>query len=440
VTSTSWEHQREVRDALRTIVSDPQLGVAALSSAQTMSNLLKDLLPDAPRETSVLVAAAEAGLPQILQDHVGQGMDLATASSLTASAFAARTPFTADACNWAVAELAMALGLAPAGPAPAGETLLDSGPQAAGPVAQGFPPPAQAAAGDTAETLLPGRGVAPGYGYPGAGQPAVPGQAPAAGAPAAPGPGYGYPGAGNYPPPPTAPPAPGYGYPPPAAPAVSPGAGYAYPPPTAPVGGPFAAPGQGGMPAPKRRAPKAWMIVTGAVVIVALIGVIAALASSGSGNSGTAIEPLSKIIQPDVNGCKSTVTLGMTGLTHREFCQTNVHSIGLDAYQFATSAAYTSGLSKLNTLTGWKAAGAGTSCPPPGGQGSGQTLWHSNVNPEYRQRSGQLLECYSFAHSSRFLLYVWTLPSQRVILVANDNATGASFADLEKWWASLSYG
>jgi hypothetical protein len=64
VAGTSWEHQREVRDALQTIVSDPQLGVAALSSAQTMSNLLKDLLPDAPRETSVLVAAAEAGLAQ----------------------------------------------------------------------------------------------------------------------------------------------------------------------------------------------------------------------------------------------------------------------------------------------------------------------------------------------------------------------------------------
>lgn len=154
MTSTSWEHQREVRDALRTIVSDPQLGVAALSSAQTMSNLLKDLLPDAPRETSVLVAAAEAGLAQTLQDRVGQGMDLATASSLTASAFAARTPFTADACNWAVAELAVALGLAPDQPAPAGETMVDPGQQAAGPAAQNLPPAARAA-GDTAETLLP---------------------------------------------------------------------------------------------------------------------------------------------------------------------------------------------------------------------------------------------------------------------------------------------
>ena len=101
MTGPAWEHEREVRDALRTIIADPQLGVGALSSAQTMSNLLKDLLPDAPRETTVLVAAAEAGLAQILLDHAGQGMDAATACSLTAAAFAARAPFTPEACTWA---------------------------------------------------------------------------------------------------------------------------------------------------------------------------------------------------------------------------------------------------------------------------------------------------------------------------------------------------
>jgi hypothetical protein len=39
VTGPAWEHEREVRDALRTIVADPHLGAGALSSAQTMSNL-----------------------------------------------------------------------------------------------------------------------------------------------------------------------------------------------------------------------------------------------------------------------------------------------------------------------------------------------------------------------------------------------------------------
>lgn len=62
MTGTQWEHQPEVRDALRTIVADPEFGIGALSNPQPLSNLLKDLLPDAPKETSVLVAAAEAEL------------------------------------------------------------------------------------------------------------------------------------------------------------------------------------------------------------------------------------------------------------------------------------------------------------------------------------------------------------------------------------------
>ena len=42
----SHEHAGEVREALRSIVSDPDYGVAALSSKRAMESLLKDLLPD----------------------------------------------------------------------------------------------------------------------------------------------------------------------------------------------------------------------------------------------------------------------------------------------------------------------------------------------------------------------------------------------------------
>ncbi len=90
----SWEHASEARAALNAIVSDPEHGVAALSNAQTMSNLLKDYLPDAPREKSILVAAAEAGLADTLREHVSQGMDPSTAIRLTASSFSSSTPFT----------------------------------------------------------------------------------------------------------------------------------------------------------------------------------------------------------------------------------------------------------------------------------------------------------------------------------------------------------
>jgi hypothetical protein len=107
--------QSDVRTVLHTIVSDPVYGASALSSSQTMANLLKDLLPDSPREASLLVAAAEAGVASSLQDHVSQGMDVRTASALVASSFAARTAFKPEACTWAVGEMAVALGLGPAG-------------------------------------------------------------------------------------------------------------------------------------------------------------------------------------------------------------------------------------------------------------------------------------------------------------------------------------
>jgi serine/threonine protein kinase len=98
------------RTALRAIVSHPGLGVAALSSAQAMSAALKDLLPGRPRETKVLVAAAEAGLAEALRYHVARGMDPATVRDKVARSFARHTGFRPAACQWAVDELAAVLG------------------------------------------------------------------------------------------------------------------------------------------------------------------------------------------------------------------------------------------------------------------------------------------------------------------------------------------
>src|SRR5215469_6450672 len=116
----SWEHASEARAALNAIVTDPDHGVAALSNAQTMSNLLKDYLPDAPREKSILVAAAEAGLADTLRDHVAQGMDPNTA-------------ITPEACNWVTDEIAVALGISE-----------PRDPRAASPVADAPPVPGAA--------------------------------------------------------------------------------------------------------------------------------------------------------------------------------------------------------------------------------------------------------------------------------------------------------
>ena len=113
MTRVLWDADGAVRRALRSVVRDPQYGPAALSRPQIMANLLKDLLPDSPRESAVLVAAAQFGLPEVLQGHLGEGLDLGTASRLTAGWFARRMPFTKDACSWVVGEIAIALGVHP---------------------------------------------------------------------------------------------------------------------------------------------------------------------------------------------------------------------------------------------------------------------------------------------------------------------------------------
>jgi hypothetical protein len=92
------------------------------------ANLLKDLLPDLPRESALLVAAAQSDLASVLTGHLAQGLDLGTSSRLAAGWFAERMPFTDDACGWAVSEIAVALGADPS--AVADVTLAETIPAA----------------------------------------------------------------------------------------------------------------------------------------------------------------------------------------------------------------------------------------------------------------------------------------------------------------------
>jgi hypothetical protein len=104
-----WDPRGEALSALRAIAADPQYGTEALSSAQMMTNLLKDMLPDAQREANVLITAAGAGVPAALQGYLAQGMDAGTATQLAAGALAERTALTAEACGWATGTLAAVL-------------------------------------------------------------------------------------------------------------------------------------------------------------------------------------------------------------------------------------------------------------------------------------------------------------------------------------------
>ena len=167
-----WEHADEARAALNAIVTDPEHGIDALSSPRTMSNLLKDLLPDAPREKNLLVAAAEAGVADTLRGHVAEGMDPSTAIRLTASRFSASTPLTPDACSWVAGEIAVALGIStpaeigvPGGTA-AGSDQVSGAQAASGPGSYSSEPATRQHARPPGQDFGPSAG----QGYPQAGQ------------------------------------------------------------------------------------------------------------------------------------------------------------------------------------------------------------------------------------------------------------------------------
>ena len=109
---SSFEYAGEARAALRAIMSDPEYGAAAFSASQVMTNLLRDYLPDAPRETGLLIAAASAGLSDMIVSNAAQGLDVKTAVILAAASLKDSTAFPPEACEWVSAELAIALGLA----------------------------------------------------------------------------------------------------------------------------------------------------------------------------------------------------------------------------------------------------------------------------------------------------------------------------------------
>ncbi len=154
VAGNPWDSSGEARRALHGIVTDPHYGAAALSQPAVMSNLLKDLLPDQPREAGLLVAAAQADLAGTLRGYVSQGLDPATAAKLTTGSFVSNTSHTPEACTWVVSELVLALGLDAAGQPPA-PPMTAQQPAAAPLSQQTLPRPAPGASPDPAIFAAP---------------------------------------------------------------------------------------------------------------------------------------------------------------------------------------------------------------------------------------------------------------------------------------------
>ncbi|MFD0330903.1 hypothetical protein ACFQZC_28710 [Streptacidiphilus monticola] len=115
----------EVRQALAGAIQ--AYGEAVLGNAQMLGNILTDLLPDHPRERSLLVVAAEAETAAQLREAVeGQRLDIGTAVDLTARTLAERRALDPVAARWATAAFAQALGHNPPPAPPAGLHQADT--------------------------------------------------------------------------------------------------------------------------------------------------------------------------------------------------------------------------------------------------------------------------------------------------------------------------
>ncbi len=468
----SWEHAAEARAALNAIVTDPQHGVGALSSAQTMSNLLKDLLPDAPREKSILVAAAEAGLAGTLRQHVDQGMDPDTAIRLTASSFSSTTPFTPEACNWVTGEIATALGMSHSDPDGGAGGGFGATPAGFDPIGQQGMPTRPAPIPGVRYT--PAQQPAPGFGQPPAqggfgigGQPAAQGPWQPGGFGGQPGGFGGQPGGGFGGQPG------GFGGQPGGA-GWQPGGGYGPGGQAGPMG-PLIPGGPGGPGGPVKPGGRgrAIAIAGGLIGVLVVVGIIVASLSGGNkphhtasssppptsapasptpATSPTTIHPsgteaLTTIMNPAEAGAKPLGTdcstaklfgLQASTLDARTFCLHTTHAhIKVWGYQFDSLADYQAGLAHINHYVGFDQHTPVTSCPPSSGSAEGKVGWHAIHNPKYFSRSGQDLECLVDGGNP---VVIWTMPTQDVFFIGQNGVKGTSISTVISWWKTLTYG
>ena len=107
--SQQLDTRGEAHEALGTAVAS--YGQRVLSDPHTLGNLVADLLPDLPRERSLLVTGAEAGIAGEMRQHVEeQHIDPDTAVQLVARALSERRAIDPAAGMWVASEYAQALG------------------------------------------------------------------------------------------------------------------------------------------------------------------------------------------------------------------------------------------------------------------------------------------------------------------------------------------
>ncbi len=442
--SQQLDTQGEAHEALGTAVAS--YGQRVLSDPHTLGNLVADLLPDLPRERSLLVTGAEAGIAGEMRQHVEeQHIDPDTAVQLVARALSERRAIDPAAGMWVASEYALALGypvrrytsaVPPRQPQQvdlAAPTVTAVPPAAGAPAVQAPSPPSWPPAGQTPQRP-------PGQFW----QPPLPPQPWAPAGPAS----------QSWPP---------AGAPPQSWPPAGPPPGQSWPPPQLSPG----APGNS-WPGRKRA------LIAG-VTAVALIGgyLIAATVAhtfpftksrpAAAHSARPAPKPTQRAT-PTPTG--RTVAAGVAPLIQllpgdiddpATQCQPDPPPYGFDmpgrvealvctdpglpkgsqvyAYQLDNHADYDATWRSFNKVIGFSGTDAGPDCPPAkGGQGTApmRAKW-------FPPRPGQLLECVTVRDNNGppQPVFTWTFPTEDAFLVAV-GPPNSSFAPLRDWFASAS--
>jgi len=380
--------QGEARDALSSLVSDYSKRV--LSDPRMLGNLVTDLLPDLPRERSLLVTAAESDVAGDLARHVDEHhLDPDTAVQLVARSLTDRRALDPAASTWVTTEYAQALGY----------HLRSDGPPPPAP-----PPPTPPAEEHTVTTYAP-------QGY------TAPPQGPAPGSP------------GGYP-------------------------GYTQPPGQPPVRPPtrrnrwpvFAAAGTaavvvifaiaafaGGLfssPKPKPTPSPALVHTTTHPV-------------TPSPRPTTGVASLTELLPGDIDDPASecsahTPKFALTGEVQGLLCNDpGLPNGSVEAYQMNSYASYLKSWDSFNKWWGFTSYTPGSACPPAGSDhltAEGTTTWYDKYFP---QRQGQVFECEwtGTGNDPNNPSIVWTFPTENAFIIAwgGDNM---AFSALQTWWTN----
>ena len=431
MSGNTFDQEGEAREALSTAVSS--YGPRVLGDPRVLGNLVTDLLPDLPRERSLLVTAAEAGVAGELSQHVEQQhVDVDTAIQLVARSLTERRLLDGEASTWVTTEYAQALGY----PVPAQRAAT---------------PPQPPRYPDTEPLRYPD--TEPNSPSPPA-RPTTPVEAtiPPAGPPQA-----------ATPPAAVTPPTPAQAVTPPA-------------PPVPPATGDRATSGLSSHRGPLIIAGA----IAGALVVYLIVAAVASLfpfsKSSPHPVSGPTppltsarattpspahtspsppasptvpaspslapgITPLVQLLPSDIDDTSTECTAAtgpfswkMAGLVTGLRCtDPGLPGGKVFAYQLDSSADYQTTWQNFNRAIGFNPSIAGSACPPPQGDAQGTSGWH---NKTYPPLNGQVVECGTIGSGKGSqVTYVWSEPTQDSFFEAQASH-GWTFAQLQNWWAN----